>query len=98
VEEEAEGTAEAVDASSGGGAPLMPEAVELGGVPFRERKRRGGGGGASSAALGGRGKGRGRGRRGSSTGRPLMAASGGSVERPFGPGRRRGRAWECAAH
>jgi hypothetical protein len=56
------GTAEAVDESSGSGAPLMPEAVELGGVPFRERKRRGGGGGASSAALGGRGKGCGRGR------------------------------------
>jgi hypothetical protein len=62
VEEEGEGTAEVVDASSGGGAPLMSEAVELGGVPFRERKRCGGGGGASSAALGGRGKGRGRGR------------------------------------
>jgi hypothetical protein len=52
VDEEGEGTAEAVDASSGGGAPLMPEVVELGGVPFRERKRRGGGGGASSVALG----------------------------------------------
>jgi hypothetical protein len=36
--------------------------------------------------------------RGSSTGRPLMAAASGSMERPFRPGRRRGRAWECAAH